>query len=127
MYQKQWLENDEYGITKTSVNLKSGVRKNAQITIDTENNKRKASDNGITLDQSIASTLGHEIRHTEQENFEMQTNTPANTEYLDMQEEKDAHEIGNRIIQDYKNGNYYKEKRTNFMDTIIDCFNKLFK
>ena len=121
------LENDEYGITKTSVNLKSGVRKNAQITIDTENNKRKASDNGITLDQSIASTLGHEIRHTEQENFEMQTNTPANTEYLDMQEEKDAHEIGNRIIQDYKNGNYYKEKRTNFMDTIIDCFNKLFK
>ena len=121
------LKDGEYGITKTKLEPELGIRTFAQITIDTENNKAKALDNGITLDQAIASTLGHEIRHTEKANFEMQVNTPAGTEYTDMPEEKDAHEIGNKIIQDYKNGNYYKEKRTDFMGTIIDCFNKLFK
>ena len=121
------LEKRTYGSTYTSFNSETKKRDYAIITIDIENNKEKASDNKIKYEEAIASILGHEIRHTEKANFEMQVNTPAGTEYTDMPEEKDAQIIGNKIIQDYKNGNYYKEKRTDFMGTIIDCFNKLFK
>ena len=57
----------------------------------------------------------------------MQTSTPAGTEYTDMPEEKDAQNIGNQIIRDYKNGNYYKENKANLWNVFTDWFNGLFK
>jgi hypothetical protein len=69
--------------------------------------KGKAKDNGITLDQAIASTLGHEIRHGEQENIAL----PDGENYETSPKEIDARSVGNAIIDDYKTNNFYEEKK----------------
>lgn len=121
------LGKGTFGETKTNVDQKSNTRKSAEITIDTENNKGKAKDNNVTHDQAIASTLGHEIRHTEDKNYEMQITTPAETPYAQSPEEIDAKKVGDQIINDYHNGNYYKANSTNFSSIFLDWLNRLFK
>lgn len=99
------LDKDEYGEIVNSLDKNGGDLIRSEITIDTENNKEKAKKNNVTHGQAMSSTLGHELRHTEDANIKMQNETEKikpRPEHKDRKEEQDAKAFGKKIIDEYK-------------------------
>lgn len=120
------LDNGVYGQNINKVTTDGNIL-SSKITIDTNSNKGKATDNNVTIGQAIASTLGHELRHTEDVNITMQKETSKMKplpRYEDRKEEKDAKNIGNKIINEFKNSQRYENNNNNnsFWDRFVSWF-----
>ena len=121
------LDDQIYGSTKNISITEDGKAKWSVITLDLNQMSEKAKNEGITTQQATASTLGHEIRHTEPENIKMQFNSSKNStkiNYLELDEEKDAFKISNQINYEYKNNIRHVEKNPN---TLWNRFMELFR
>jgi RHS repeat-associated protein len=117
------LKRGTRGLNEKYANKVTGELTKYVVTLDIENIKDNAEDKAVTLDQAVASTLGHEFRHQEEENIEMYNQSDIKGQW-DSPEEVDARKVGDKIINDYKTNNYYREE--NFNNSLWDSFKSLF-
>ena len=103
---------DEYGKHTLYVGVKSGATVKAEIVLFEKELSKFARENGIRAEQSMATTLGHEIEHTTPKNIQLQIESKSkglssqNTPADQLPEEKEPNKIKQDMLHEYKTLGY---------------------